>query len=424
MYVSRLDRPWAQTPFPLQGFYIQAASDIKELTFHCKYVYIDTEKGRSPVAVTHSTSGPSSTAKLSESKRRSEEINLPLRLVKVRHDVYQDVKPLKKEISLARAMHNKVTSTVNEIYDQIGRGIDASAAKTEQATTEMVDSVLRNPDAFTWLSRIRDRDEYTWSHSVRSAVWAVLFGRHIGLAREELIVLATGVLLKDIGKVKLPEKILTVTKRNPAQEKLYRTFVEHSVSILRGIPDLDRRVLKVVAAHCERIDGSGFPKQLVGDKIPLLAKIGGIVTVYDEISSPRDQRQPLSPSRAIGWLYKNRNKQFQEQLVVEFIQAIGVYPTGTVVELSTGDIGVVVEQNFQRRLRPIVAIVKNSVGKTLDKIKVFDMNEEAERRIVKGEPMVTIKADIEPSNVDIDIGAVRDCYMELQNFSFKRLFGF
>jgi HD-GYP domain-containing protein (c-di-GMP phosphodiesterase class II) len=288
----------------------------------------------------------------------------------------------------------------------------------------MVDSVLRNPDAFTWLSRIRDRDEHTWGHSVRSSVWAVLFGRHIGLKREELQILATGVLLKDVGKIKIPASVLTIGKRNPAQEKLFRTFVDHSVNILRSIPELDRRVVKVVASHGERLDGSGFPNKLVGDKIPLLAKIAGLVTVYDEISNPRGTRETLSPSKAIGWLYKVRNRLFQEQLVVEFIQAIGVYPTGTVVELSTGDVGVVVEQNFTRRLRPVVAIVRNALGETLEKMKILDMSTDAELKLSKGESPITIKADIEPGTIDIDIAAIRDGYINTGGFSLKKLFGF
>ncbi len=425
MYVSRLDKPWTQTPFPLQGFFIKSANDIKELNFHCSYVYIDTEKGREPVALHHDADikkeiEPEHQLQLKTPIQRIGKIK-PIKIV---HDQYAEVAPLKREIVNARAMHSKMTEVIGDIYEKMADGAAPNLKKAERATTEMVDSVLRNPDAFTWLSRVRERDEHTWGHSVRSSVWAVIFGRHIGLSRDELIILATGVLLKDVGKVKLPSSILTIAKRNPAQENLYRSFIGHSINILRSIPELDRRVLKVVSSHCERLDGSGFPKGLVGDKIPLLAKIAGIVTVYDEISNPRGVGQTLSPSKAIGWLYKVRNRAFQEQLVVEFIQAIGVYPTGTVVELSTGDVGVVVEQNFDRRLRPIVAIVMDSLGKTLEKMKIFDMNADAEGRILKGEPLVTIKTDIEPSTTDIDIGAVRDRYMNLRSFSLKKLFGF
>src|SRR5690606_34011349 len=133
------------------------------------------------------------------------------------------------------------------------------------------------------------------------------------------------------------------------------------VEILRKLPDVKPRVTSVVKTHCERINGSGFPAHLRGDKIPLLGKIAGIVTFYDETINPRGQDKPHSPSRAVAKLYELRDIEFQEELVVEFIRAIGLYPTGTLVELSSGEVGVVVEQNFERRLKPVVMIVTDSV---------------------------------------------------------------
>jgi len=113
------------------------------------------------------------------------------------------------------------------------------------------------------------------------------------------------------------------------------------------------RVTAVVKTHCERVNGSGFPEHLRGDRIPLLGKIAGIVTYYDETTNPRGKLH-LSPSKAVAKLYELRDVEFQSDLVVEFIRAIGLYPTGTIVELNTGEVAVVVEQNFQRRLKPKV----------------------------------------------------------------------
>lgn len=417
MYVSRLDKPWAQTPFPIQGFYIKSVADIKELTFHCKHVYIDVERGREPVAVQHATVKAKAKAEAEKSEQKVKVKPFP-----IYRERYSEVKPLKKEISRAREMHSQVSSAVEDVYSRVSTGGKISLKETQKSSTELVDSVLRNPDAFTWLSRIKERDEHTWGHSVRSSVWAVLFGRHVGLGRSELIILAQGVLLKDLGKIKLPKSVLAAVDRNPSQEKLYRTFVDHSVSILRSIPNLDQRVLKVVACHCERLNGSGYPKGISGDKIPFLAKIAGIVSTYDDIANPRGASQPLSPSKAIGWLYKSRNRLFQEQLVVEFIQAVGVYPTGTLVELSTGQIGVVVEQNFERRLRPKVVLVKSPNGELLAKRKVLDLSAEAIHNHDKGLPPITIKTDLEPSTTDIDVASIRDEYLHSNRFSLRKLF--
>src|SRR5690606_39172968 len=177
-------------------------------------------------------------------------------------------------------LHQKVYGAVGEVLDQLERNQlqTASIGETKRVASEMVDSVLRNPDAFTWLSRVKEKDEYTYSHAVRSAVWAILFGRHIGLPKSDLDVLAMGVLLKDIGKTRLPKHLLEKKDRTETEQAAYDKFVDYGVEILRQLPDVKPRVTSVVKTHCERVNGSGVPQHLRGDKIPLLGKIAVIVT--------------------------------------------------------------------------------------------------------------------------------------------------
>jgi HD-GYP domain-containing protein (c-di-GMP phosphodiesterase class II) len=283
----------------------------------------------------------------------------------------------------------------------------------------MVDSIVRSPDAFTWLSRVREKDEYTYGHAVRSAVWAILFGRHIGLPKPELDVLAMGVLLKDIGKAKLPRHIIEKTKRDSVEQEAFEKFVDYGIDILRDLPDVKPRVTSVVKTHCERVNGSGFPAHLRGDKIPLLGKIAGIVTYYDETTNPRNEN-PVSPSKAVANLYEARGIEFQEDLVVEFIRAIGLYPTGTLVELNTGEVGVVVEQNFERRLKPKLMIVLDAVKEPLLHPELLDLakDEKAKRakidsgKYVSGEiDHIEIVQDLQPGSYEVDIDYIRDHYI-------------
>ena len=296
----------------------------------------------------------------------------------------------------------------------------ASIGETKRVASEMVDSVLRNPDAFTWLSRVQEKDEYTYSHSVRSSVWAILFGRHIGLPKRDLDVLALGVLLKDVGKVMLDSELLTKVERTATEEKAYENFVELGADILRKTPGVEPRVISVVKTHCERLNGSGFPQGLRGDKIPLLGKIAGIVTYYDYVTNPRGSRHPIAPSKAVAKLYELRNIQFQEELVVEFIRAIGLYPTGTLVELSTGEVGVVVEQNFERRLKPKVMLVLDACKQPLAECSLLDLSEDDKRKqalLDSGKKTryeiekVEIARDLEPGSYDVDIANIRDQYL-------------
>jgi len=196
--------------------------------------------------------------------------------------------------------------------------------------------------------------------------------------------------------------------------------VEKGVDILRKTPGVEPRVISVVKTHCERLNGSGFPLHLQGDKIPLLGKIAGIVTFYDNTTNPRGASQPTAPSKAVSRLYELRNAQFQEELVVEFIRAIGLYPTGTLVELSTGEIGVVVEQNFERRLKPKVMLVLDAVRSPMDPPQLLDLAEDEKRKqalIDAGKKApgdvekIEIARDLEPGSVDVNVGEIRDNYI-------------
>ena len=420
MYVSGLDRPWSQTPFPLQGFYLRDLGEINQLKALCNYVFIDIEKGRGPIAANLKSIAPS--GKKTPARERGSSFNETVAPLKIQRGLYREVEPLQREVKKARQLHQKVYGAVVEVMDQLEKNqFDSlSLGETKRVASEMVDSVLRNPDAFTWLSRVQEKDEYTYSHAVRSSVWAILFGRHIGLPKRDLDVLAMGVLLKDVGKVMLDVALLSKLERTAEEERAFGAFVELGCEILRKTPGVEPRVISVVKTHCERLNGSGFPQGLSGDKIPLLGKIAGIVTYYDHVTNPRGSRHPIAPSKAVAKLYELRNIQFQEELVVEFIRAIGLYPTGTLVELSTGEVAVVVEQNFERRLKPRVIVVLDAYKQPLGEYLLLDLSEDDKRKqelLDSGKKTryeiekIEIARDLEPGSYDVDIASIRDHYL-------------
>lgn len=421
MYVSGLDRPWSQTPFPLQGFYLRDLDEINRIKSICNHVYIDVEKGRGPVALNLKTIN-NAAAGARKSRMAPSLVAESVAPLKIQRELYREIQPLGKEVKRARQLHQKVYGAVIEVLDLLEKNQlhNTSLDETRRVASEMVDSVLRNPDAFTWLSRVQEKDEYTYSHALRCSVWAILFGRHIGLSKRDLDVLALAVLLKDVGKVLLDKSLLEKNDRTEQEEQDYRAFVELGASILRQTPGVEPRVISVVKTHCERLNGSGFPSGLQGDKIPLLGKIAGIVTFYDFITNPRGSHYPIAPSRAVARLYELRNIDFQEELVVEFIRAIGLYPTGTLVELSTGEVAVVVEQNFERRLKPKVMIVADAMKSLLQAPVLLDLSEDDKRKqalIDSGKKArhevekVEIARDLEPGTLAIDIASIRDQYL-------------
>jgi HD-GYP domain-containing protein (c-di-GMP phosphodiesterase class II) len=420
MYVSGLDRPWSQTPFPLQGFYLRNLDEINQLKALCHYVYIDIEKGRGPISANLKTIA--APVKKATTRERVSSFTETLAPLKIQRGLYREVEPLQREVKKARQLHQKVYTAVVEVMEQLEKNQfdDLSLGETKRVASEMVDSVVRNPDAFTWLSRVQEKDEYTYSHAVRSSVWAILFGRHIGLPKRDLDVLAMGVLLKDVGKVMLDTALIAKLKRTEEEQALYESFIELGCEILRKTQGVEPRVIAVVKTHCERLNGTGFPNALSGDKIPLLGKIAGIVTFYDHVTNPRGARDPIAPSKAVAKLYELRNIEFQEELVVEFIRAIGLYPTGTLVELSTGEVAVVVEQNFERRLKPKVIVVLDTFKQPLNEYLLLDLSEDDKRKqqlIDSGKKTrheiekIEIARDLEPGSYSVDIAGIRDHYL-------------
>ena len=418
MFVSGLDRPWTQTPFPIQGFYVRDLDEIKQLKTHCNHVYIDIIKGAPPAC--SNLRAIDSVRKKKPLRKQSGSQPAPVAPIKIKSATYSHHEPLDSEVKRARQLHQKVFSAVGEVMSQVESGSLISVNDTKRAASDMVDSVLRNPDAFTWLSRIQESDEYTYGHAVRSAVWAILFGRHIGLAKKELDTLALGVLLKDVGKTRLDKALLLKMDRSTQEQAEYESFVDKGVEILRQLPGVEPRVIAVVKTHCERINGSGFPQHLRGDKIPLLGKIAGIVTFYDGITNPRGALNPVAPSQAVSRLYDVRGVEFQEDLVVEFIRSIGLYPTGTLVELSTGEVAVVIEQNVERRLKPTVMLLVNALKQPLAKHRLLDLALDDQRKQAwldagKKRPedleKIEIVQDLEPGSHGVDMQQVRDKYL-------------
>jgi HD-GYP domain-containing protein (c-di-GMP phosphodiesterase class II) len=441
MFVSGLDRPWSQTPFPLQGFHIKKPRDIETVKAYSTYVFIDVTKGRKPSPGTkiYSTqSDENEGEEIAVSKvptyslpTRRADLNkltsVAPRPIEIRHGVYEKTVPLRLEAARAANIVRELKGNLTLVNKQLAKGKLVDVENLQHSVDEMVASVLRCPDAFSWLLRLRHKDQQSYDHSLRTAMLSAQFGRYAGMSKSDIGILAMAGLLKDVGKIKLPRSILLKDQeqRGPQETVQYHRFVSYGVEILRSLENLDPKVVTTVRYHCERLDGSGFPQGVAGAKIPLLARILGIATEYDAISSPRESRYPVAPSRAVSLIYNMRDKKFQEDLVVKFIQSIGLYPTGTMVELTSGDLGVVIEQHSESRLSPTVAVLNRSVGdKGLAEDCIFiDLKDEKLSRKILLESgrdnimnvtKLAIARDLEPSAYDVDYDLISAAFLSAE----------
>jgi len=281
---------------------------------------------------------------------------------------------LEEEVGYAKIA---VTQTRETVYDimgdvRLGRSVNTQAAK--KVVADMVDSVIRNPDALMCLNQLKNKDEYTALHSLRVCVLALAFGRHLDLTPEELNVLGIGALLHDVGKMKVPNDVLNKPgKLTDKEYDLMKTHVPCGVSILEqthGIPDA---AIDVARYHHERYAGGGYALGAKGEEIGLFGTVGAIVDCYDAITSDRSYHSGMSAHEALNKMYSWRGKDFQPVMIEQFIQCMGIYPIGSVVELHNGSVGVVISINRKRRLQPKVALVLNSDKTPLPAAKVIDL---------------------------------------------------
>jgi HD-GYP domain-containing protein (c-di-GMP phosphodiesterase class II) len=378
MYVSRLDRPWIDTPFPLQGYYIREIQDISALRQYCSYVYIDIRRGKSPVDpdFLQTLDSSAQVKKVAQGATGAKSAGtIRAKKLKTRKGIYKQTTSAKNEVKNALKMKRLADLAVSYIDVALRNNELLPIAETRKVVSVMVRDIIRNPDAFIWLNKIRDKDQALYGHTVRTTIWAVSLGRHMGISTEALNNLAMGIMISDVGKTRLPDYLLKKDKMDFSDDELtlYQSHVAKALEMVKQAEQLDKQILGVVANMHERHDGSGYPRRLTGNQIPYLAKIAGIASAYDELTFPRATEFGLSPSDAISRLYRMSDRQFQQDLVEEFIQAIGIYPAGTLVELSTGETAMVLEQNPDRKLRPSVILILDEERKPYKKYKTLDM---------------------------------------------------
>ncbi len=360
MNVVRLDRAWTETDFPLQGFIVRSADDIQALQEQCESVFIEGRVFyRERLAkTTQSRLGKSGSKSASEPQRQVSYIN------KIAFD---------EELGNAMQSFHTCRNLARNILDTIrlGRVIDLNEIRP--AVKGIVASILRNHSALLWLTKIRNKDDYTAEHSMNVCVLSAAFGKHLGLGDKELEVLALCGLLHDVGKIKVDESVLNkpgvFTPEEFEHMKLHPVFGRQ---ILAGINRLEPIAVDVAHSHHERMDGSGYPRGLQESQIPYFAKIVAVVDAYDAITGHRVYDSAKSSKQALDILYKCRGTQFDDELALEFIRFIGIYPPGALVELSSGEIALILESHVVTRLRPKVLVVRNSV-KQRCREKVMDL---------------------------------------------------
>jgi HD-GYP domain-containing protein (c-di-GMP phosphodiesterase class II) len=369
MYVSALDRPWLETPFMFQGFRLASEEQLETLRQYCDFVDIDTELTREVPADEPGTRQITGSTELPENEQDRKHLEFEVLRAQAnpmaQTQAYQDQADVDEEISIVGAAYENSIDLIHEVFEdaQKKRNIDTAGVKI--SVGRLTESVIRNPDALMLFSQIRDKDDYTAQHSVRVCILALTLGRQLGMEPGTIKSLGIGALLHDIGKVRIPDDILKKSEALTKPEReLVKLHVPYGLQILRSqAPGLPTVALDFAGWHHERYDGSGYMSGAKGNEVSQFGHIGGITDHFDAVTSDRPWRKGTAHHTSLMDMYDQRGKAFHPELVEQFIRTMGVYPIGSVVQLNTGESGVVITRNRDRHLRPRVVIAAKADNK-------------------------------------------------------------
>ncbi|TDG15908.1 HD-GYP domain-containing protein [Seongchinamella unica] len=355
MFVAELDRPWLETPFALQGFVVRDPAEAIYVSRFVDHVFVDAEY-------------------------KAQRNFLCLDAAPT-HAVPQERLELRADMRQARACFDNAAQTLDRVFDSLRAGRSAEISKVQESISPLIESVFKNREAVGALLRLKESGDYRFEHGVSMAAWAAILGRQIGLHRDELETLAVGCAMCDVGMTQLPAELLGQANRlSEAQQRIIRAHPTMGAEMVTDSRNVNFEILGIIENHHERMDGSGYPRGLQGAAIPLLARIAGLVDTYDAMITPRPWAPARTSHEAAQELLDTKGSKFQDALVEQFIQAIGLFPTGTLVELNTGEVGIVTRQNETRRLKPEVVVVLDGNKHKRDPLEIVDLGNQNDPR--------------------------------------------
>jgi HD-GYP domain-containing protein (c-di-GMP phosphodiesterase class II) len=456
MYVSELDRPWAGTPFMLQGFLLDDQNDLDTMQSLCNFVYIDRSRSigdhfaavtkqnvaikregsvfhiKNPEAVKPITSaknkldekasfidilrdlkkyqapqniqskdrdgtmynvkyGASTTAQSVLPNSTQQQPNTPSITQQLTADVggfigglfkrnklksktdpttvdkktiqpiddgyrviiYEEELPVEREIAEVYPIYEQSQIATREIFEAVANEQNLDLTAVSETLDSMVDSIGRSPDALLWLAKLKQADDYSYSHALNVSITLMAFGNFLALSKTQIKEIGLAGLLQDLGKVKLSSDVILKEGKLSHEEFEYvKKHVDESLKILEATPDIPNTVIFLVAQHHERVDGSGYPYATKGSQLGLLSQMAGLIDTYCAITSHKCYAKGVYHQEALEKIHQLSGKQFSTELVDQLVQFMGMYPVSSLVELNTGEVGVVIQQNKVRRLLP------------------------------------------------------------------------
>lgn len=347
MFIHDMNCGWMEHPFLTGTLKVKSDKEIEKIAGKgIREVYIDTEKGLDMTDAPTETEVKASVARemeiIAEKTKPVESASL--------HD----------EMARSKKVHGEANKIIHSLMQDVRLGKQIELEQIDPIVGKMSESILRNQDALLSLCRIKQKDDYTFLHSVSIGALMMSFSRAVNLCPEDMRLVGIGGMLHDIGKTKVPDEILNKPGKLTEEEFLImKSHVVYSCDILSDTPGIAQASLDVAAQHHERFDGSGYPLKLRGSEMSIYGQMASIVDVYDAITSDRCYHRGMEPTVALRKMFEWSKFHFNPELIHTFVRSIGIYPVGTLVMLESDRLGIVIEQREVNLVQPLVRVVFN-----------------------------------------------------------------
>ena len=396
MQVVGLDISWLKTPFLRHRWRVSDLAQIDSLKASgARFVDVEVDDERQ---ASSSVSSAEADGKQIRSEGPPAESPQP--------PTHQAVQPIPYEEALPRARetHQAAKTIIAKVMGDVRMGREINTEAAAQVVDGMIDDMLHNPAALLSMSRLKSFDEYTFFHSVNTAILALGLGRHMGMDREALYLLGLGVFLHDVGKMKIPIEVLNKPARLTSEE--YEIIKQHALrgaELLNETKGLREEAIRPALEHHERVNGSGYPFGRKREELTTFGMIGAITDIYDAITTDRVYHKAMPPHEALQYLYQVAQRgHVDAEMVSRFVRCIGVYPVGSCVRLNTNELGVVERLREERPLEPTLLLVRDAQDHVIAPPRLLDLAAQTKK------PIRSITGAVAPVTQGIDVNVLLD----------------
>ncbi len=305
--------------------------------------------------------------------------------------------PTGNDLAHALQLHNHGLSLQKRIHQSVKKNKPFNSSYASEFTDLMVDFIESNPNTMGCAARIRKKDSYLLEHALNVSIHLIEFAQHLDLPVTDVQDLGLAGFLIDVGKIRIPDEILLKPGKVSGKEmEIIKGHVELGEEYLKqqGYPE---KIIRIVSQHHERLDGSGYPRKLKGDEISQFARMVAIVDTYDAVTADRPYRAGITHQQALKILLSDSQARLDTTLVQQFIKCTGIFPEGTLVELSNGHLAMVFKENKEKPLLPAVKPFYSIKSKHYLAVKELDLAKISSVKIVK---------QVKANQLDIDLHKV------------------